>query len=217
MLTTGRWAYFEDLDVNHPSSIDPPRTHVMRRRMLAAVAALALLPTLVLAQAPGKASVAAGPTSHRTIDWEELTPKGWDPMKDLRDLKAGGAPMSDADPRAEAMLKRLREAWANAPTNNALDGAAVRLPGYLVPLEDTPAGMKEFLLVPYFGACIHTPPPPANQIVHVFSQTPARGLRSMDAVWVSGTLKLSRTDTGMGVSGYRMDAVRVAPYVAGAR
>ena len=72
--------------------------------------------------------------------------------------------------------------------------------------------MTEFLLVPYFGACIHSPPPPSNQIIHVLPKAPAKGLRSMDAVWISGTLRTVRADTSMGVSSYRMDAVLVVPY-----
>jgi hypothetical protein len=111
----------------------------------------------------------------------------------------------------------MREAWDKAPSNPAMEGATIRIPGYLVPLEDTKAGMKEFLLVPYFGACIHSPPPPANQIIHVLPKTPAQGLRSMDAVWVSGTMKLVRSDTSMGTSGYRMEAVLVEPYAPPSR
>jgi hypothetical protein len=66
--------------------------------------------------------------------------------------------------------------------------------------------------VPYFGACIHTPPPPANQIVHVLPKAGMK-LKSMDVVWVDGTLKAQRGDSYMGVSGYRMDAEAVTPYV----
>jgi hypothetical protein len=77
--------------------------------------------------------------------------------------------------------------------------------------------MREFLLVPYLGACIHTPPPPANQIIHVKPLQPSKGLHMMDAVWVSGRLKTPRSDTSMGISGYSMDAVRVEPYVEKAR
>ena len=63
---------------------------------------------------------------------------------------------------AMAMLKKMRDVWDNAPVNTAIVGQQVRIPGFVVPLEDTKDGMKEFLLVPYFGACIHSPPPPAN-------------------------------------------------------
>ena len=74
------------------------------------------------------------------------------------------------------MMRQMRELWDNAPTNPKMDGARVRLPGYVVPLEEVKGELKEFLLVPYFGACIHSPPPPANQIVHVTSQHAAEGL-----------------------------------------
>ena len=146
----------------------------------------------------------------RTLGWEALVPAEWDPMKDLKGLNL--SILSDADPRATAALAKLREAWDNAPINPAVVGQTVRLPGYLVPLEETKDGLKEFLLVPYFGACIHSPPPPANQIVHVLPKVPAKGLRSMDTVWVTGVLTGARTDSYMGMSGYRIEATQVAPY-----
>jgi hypothetical protein len=114
------------------------------------------------------------------------------------------------------MLERLRAIWDAAPTVPALDGAKVKLPGFVVPLDETADGLTSFLLVPYFGACIHTPPPPANQIVHVHTARPA-AVRTMDPVWVRGTLKLERGDTVQGTSGYRLDAVGVEPYVERAR
>jgi len=162
---------------------------------------------------PALAAPVAG--TFRKISWGDLTPKDWDPLKEFKDMEMSR--LSDSDPRANAMLKRIREVWDNAPTNNAMEGVAVRIPGYLVPLEDSKAGITEFLLVPYFGACIHSPPPPSNQIIHVLPKAPATGLRSMDAVWVSGTLKTVRSDTSMGVSSYRMDAVLVEPYSQAAR
>jgi hypothetical protein len=91
----------------------------------------------------------------------------------------------------------------------------VRIPGFVVPLEDTNDGLKEFLLVPYFGACIHSPPPPANQIIHVLPRTPAKGLRSMDTVWISGPVAVTRTDSYMGVSGYRIEATASRPTRSG--
>jgi hypothetical protein len=66
--------------------------------------------------------------------------------------------------------------------------------------------------VPYMGACIHSPPPPANQIVHVLPRSPAKGYRSMDAVWITGTLTAGKTDSYMGAAGYRIEAVTVSPY-----
>jgi len=51
--------------------------------------------------------------------------------------------------------------------NPELLGKNVSIPGYLLPLEMVDQKVVEFLLVPTVGACIHTPPPPANQMVLV--------------------------------------------------
>ena len=155
--------------------------------------------------------VAPAKTPLRDVNWDDLTPKDWDPLKQFRDTNFSA--LNDADPKAIAMLKRMRETWDNAPTNNALDGQLIRIAGYLVPLDETKAGLTNFLLVPYFGACIHTPPPPSNQIIDVTPKLPTKGWRPMDTVWVSGTLHTLRSETYMGVSSYRMDALSVEPYV----
>ena len=73
--------------------------------------------------------------------------------------------------------------------------------------------MTEFLLVPYFGACIHTPPPPSNQILHVTALHPVANLHSMDNVWISGQLHATRSDSSMGMSSYAMTLDFVQPYV----
>lgn len=185
-----------------------PSAFATRRRMLACAAAYGAL-TLAFAAAPGAA--ASGQT-HRELNWEALVPPDWDPLKDFKDFDGGGL-LSDSDPRAKAMYERLRQIWDEAPTVAALDGQRVRLPGFVVPLDETGRGLSSFLLVPYFGACIHTPPPPANQIVHVVTRQPVEGFRSMDAVWVQGVLRTVRSDSGMGVSSYRLDASSVERYV----
>ena len=161
--------------------------------------------------APSVRTPSPRPARYREIKWEDLVPADWDPMKGLQGLNFNI--LSDADPRAVALLKKMREVWDAAPVNNQMNEIAVRLPGYVVPLEENKEGMTEFLLVPYFGACIHTPPPPANQILHVAPNAPARNLKSMDTVWVSGILRTLRTDSYMGVSGYRLEAFVVEPYV----
>jgi hypothetical protein len=159
---------------------------------------------------PPAAATPSAP-SYREVSWDDLTPKDWDPLRQFREMNLGA--LSDADPKAIALLQRMRETWDNAPTNVALEGQNVRIAGYLVPLDETPDGLTQFLLVPYFGACIHTPPPPSNQIIEVRPKPPSKGYRPMDTVWVSGTLRTLRSETYMGTSSYRMDAVRVEPYV----
>jgi uncharacterized protein len=149
----------------------------------------------------------------RDTRWYELMPKDWDPYQQVRKMQKDARIVRDGDPRADEMIKKMRDLWDNAPVNTAMDGAAVRIPGYVVALGESKRGLSEFLLVPYFGACIHSPPPPSNQIIHVVPRVPVTGVRSMDGVWIGGVLKVKRSDSPMGVSSYRMDAVEVEPYV----
>jgi hypothetical protein len=170
------------------------------------------LPAATTAVTP---AAAVQPGAPRTVSWAALVPAGWDPFKEFRGLDL--ATLNDGDPRADAMLKQMRAVWDKAPVNSALAGQLVRIPGFVVPLEEGKDGMKEFLLVPYFGACVHTPPPPSNQIIHVRPRSPAQGLRSMDTVWITGVLSTVQTDTYMGAASWQLDASQVAPYAEPAR
>lgn len=149
--------------------------------------------------------------SFSEITWDVLVPPDWNPMKSFQDLQKLAA-LPDSDPRIQRLYDRMRKVWDEAPTIPSLEGKQVKIPGFVVPLETSGKGLKEFLLVPYFGACIHTPPPPANQIIHVLSNPPVRGFQSMSAVWVSGTLGLERSNSELGVSGYQISAARVEKY-----
>ena len=172
-------------------------------------------PAVASTQAKGQAQgTARPPAGGRHIGWQELVPAGWNPTEILKEKfnDPGLAALSDDHPKVQALMEEMRKLWDTAPVNEALNGVQGRIPGYVVPLEDSRAGLKSFLLVPYYGACIHTPPPPANQIIHVVLQRPVKGFETMDTVWVHGTLRTERQNSEMGVSGYRIDAVRVAPY-----
>ncbi|MCK9387140.1 MAG: DUF3299 domain-containing protein [Sulfuritalea sp.] len=149
--------------------------------------------------------------AYKKITWEALVPKGWDPAQDLRALLRSGK-LQDSDPRAMEALEKMKVLWDSAPTEASLAGMRVRLAGFAIPLEVKDNKATEFLLVPYFGACIHSPPPPANQIIHAISAKPLKGMRIMDAVWVSGTLSLHRADTPWGKAGYRLAVDKIGPY-----
>ncbi|WP_412554208.1 DUF3299 domain-containing protein [Shimia sp. MIT1388] len=73
--------------------------------------------------------------------------------------------------------------------NDAIVGQTVRMPGYLLPLELDGNLAVEFLLVPTVGACIHTPPPPANQIVHVRYPAGYPTETLFAPVWITGELR----------------------------
>jgi hypothetical protein len=172
---------------------------------LVAAFALSMLPAT-----GGAAEQAKAAAAFREIDWLALVPKDWKPQEQLDRKKAES--LNDGDALAQEMMKELRAVLDAAPTVAAMNGAAIRLPGFVVPLEQSREGITEFLLVPYHGACIHTPPPPANQIVHVRVKEPIRDIRSMSAVWVTGVLQTVRKDSGMGVSGYALELARIEPY-----
>jgi hypothetical protein len=154
---------------------------------------------------PGRA-VAGG---LREISWDDLIPEDWDPASQLpfKDVDH----ISDDDPRSIQLMNALRELWDKAPTRPELAGLRIRIPGYVVPLDMLGGQIREFLLVPYFGACIHSPPPPANQILQVRLRS-RRDLQTMDAIWVNGRLGIARVETSMGVSGYVLEADSVEPY-----
>ena len=169
-------------------------------------------PTNPLGGKAGSEKVAPG--QPRVISWEELVPKDWDPMKELKGMDL--SKLDDSDPRANELLMKLQDVSNNAPTNTAMNGVEVKIPGFIVPLEENKGEVTEFLLVPYFGACIHTPPPPANQILHVLPKQGAK-FRAMDTVWVTGKLQTLRNDSMMGVSGYHMSADSVTKYTGGSK
>jgi hypothetical protein len=143
--------------------------------------------------------------AYTEIGWDALIPSDWNPLQAFEGLDLGS--LDDNDPRAELAMQQFRKIWDEAPLNRAWHGKAIKIPGYLVPMDFTgQAELKEFLLVPYFGACIHLPPPPANQIIHVTLDKPGKGFQAMDVVIVSGKLLVEKTETEMGRSGYGLKA-----------
>lgn len=150
------------------------------------------------------------PAGYKEINWDALVPKNWDPASLLKGLDFGN--LQDSDPRAMEALEKMRKAWAEAPVEKSLNGNRVRIAGFIVPLDAQRGQIKEFLLVPYFGACIHSPPPPANQIIHGVAAKPLKDVQMMSAVWISGTIETVRSDTEFGSSGYRMKTDAITPY-----
>jgi uncharacterized protein len=153
---------------------------------------------------------AANAGIYSEIQWEMLIPKGWDPAfsLDLPDL----ATLSDRDPRAMAALQAMKAAWDNAPAEPSMNGRNIRIPGFMIPLDKTGESVQSFLLVPYFGACIHSPPPPSNQMIQVLLDKPLMGFHTMDSVWVYGVMEVERTDSPWGKTTYVVKAAKVEAY-----
>jgi len=153
---------------------------------------------------------------YKTIDWNDLMPDPW--VKEMTKDMAAMSKLSylqDSSDEATKAMSAIRKKLDEAPIVKTQLNKKVRIPGYAVPLDAERSDKREFLLVPYFGACIHTPPPPANQIVLVrpTAQSKIKKMpESMDVLWVEGELKEGRVSTGQGVSGYLLEAVSIAPY-----
>lgn len=98
-------------------------------------------------------------------------------------------------------------------TLKKLDGQHVRVPGFIVPLDDADTDGAEFLLVPYYGACVHTPPPPPNQMAFVqMVGNKSVKLGLFDAVWLEGTLRITNYDSPYGQVGFKIEGINMKPY-----
>ncbi|MGC9458054.1 MAG: DUF3299 domain-containing protein [Halothiobacillaceae bacterium] len=144
------------------------------------------------------------------VSWPELAPPDYDPEGMLE--RSGIMELDDLDPRGQEILARLRVEWDQAPLVEDLDGQYVKIPGYVVPLEADREKVHEFLLVPYYGACIHVPPPPANQTVFVTTRTPAHIPEMFAVVWVTGVMTTQRVGSDLAAAGYVLYADKVEPF-----
>ena len=117
----------------------------------------------------------------------------------------------------EVKKQRIKKATAVVPE---LNGQKIKLPGYLLPLEFEEKKVTEFLLVPWFGACIHTPPPPPNQIVFVTMEEGYGNTEQFAPVWVWGEMQVKKSQKSLflvdgesGIdTGYTLVAEKVTPY-----
>ena len=157
--------------------------------------------------------VAAAQDSVRDLEWEDLMPEGWDPLADLQALLDDDVQdLADDSARAVELYYAYQEAVRSAPVVGALDGQKVRLPGFMVPLDFEGTETSEFLLVPYFGACIHTPPPPSNQIVYVTTVAGYPMKELFEPVWVTGKIRAQAFLNDVGDAGYTINATIIEPY-----
>lgn len=122
------------------------------------------------------------------VYWEDLVPEGFNELA----------------PPAVQHNGEMSQLQPDAPVVETYDKKRVKIPGFVVPLEGDGELTTEFLLVPYFGACIHVPPPPSNQIVYVKFEEGVRIDNIYDAIWVTGTLSTDGWKGDIASVGYRL-------------
>ncbi len=162
----------------------------MNRTMIRTVAAFGLL---------WAASVSANDVQE--VEWMDLMPEA--------EQKAWDEASNNVDHSGYASAEEF-QSWE---TVGELDGQKLRIPGFVVPVETDGEGkLKTFFLVPYFGACIHVPPPPANQIIYGRLEEPIEMVNIWDAFYMEGTLNIEEVSNETADSAYTMAVDSLKPY-----
>lgn len=138
------------------------------------------------------------------LSWDDLVPDGgfgilMNSLHEMGIVEHGKLTTGFEQPAAHAVT-------------DAYNGMTVRIPGYVVPLDFEATGLTAFILVPYIGACIHVPPPPANQLVLVTTEVPYEYDGFYDPVYVTGMFGTAATGTELALIGYALSADRIEPY-----
>ncbi|MGA9409471.1 MAG: DUF3299 domain-containing protein [Roseobacter sp.] len=157
---------------------------ISRRHLVTTATVGALLPRAALAASP------------KEITWDDLI----EPGVPYSEIIGEG----EIDAENDRWLPEFDE--NGTKLNAALDGAYVKLPGYIIPWDVSSAGVTSFILVPYVGACIHVPPPPPNQLIFVMTETPWPSDDLWEAVWVTGTMRHEFQATELADIGYSLEA-----------
>ncbi len=157
------------------------------------------------------APAAGDPAAVKEFTWDDLIPADYRPEAVFAQMDVNS--MQDGDPKAAEAMEKLRALWKDAPVVKELDGRKIKLGGFAVPLDGDGKITTEFLLVPYYGACIHVPPPPANQAILITLDKPQDIIKQpFDAVWVEGVIKIERFSNELADAGYAMKNAVVTPY-----
>ncbi|MBV0913852.1 DUF3299 domain-containing protein [Anianabacter salinae] len=135
------------------------------------------------------------------LEWRDLLPEG---QSSLPPQLQGLVPHDETDmASSQAVSTGVRTDW---------NGRTVRLSGFIIPLDQKGTGVTAFMLVPYVGACIHVPPPPANQLILVTTEDPYESGGLFDPVTVTGMFGTASMSTQLAEVGYALSADRIVAY-----
>ncbi len=135
------------------------------------------------------------------LDWLDLVPESERKLFD-----SIGMPAASEHSGAAAEQSKIGSVRAE------LNGSLVKIPGFVIPLEGDSNTVTEFLLVPYFGACIHVPPPPPNQIIYVKFPKGAPVQELWDVVYVVGKLKTEVISHELAQTAYMIEGTKIESY-----
>lgn len=148
------------------------------------------------------------------IMWEDLIPEDFQPDRIMAKYQAQIDKIPEGSPEERVLFDKIMAEFNDAPPNDTLNGKQVRIPGFVTPLDEHEGMVTEFLLVPYFGSCIHSPPPPVNQTILV---NPVAGKsisleEIYEPVWVTGLMKVAFNNTDLAQAGYLIEGAQLEVY-----
>lgn len=153
-------------------------------------------------------------TEFKTVEWTDLMPKEdldalLNPPSYVTEVEDGSVEdqISSQIQNSIAAAKddRYQQALSSTKIIEEMNGKAIRIPGFIVPLEfDDEQTITQFFLVPFFGACIHVPPPPPNQIIFVNAPQGLKINALYDPIWISGVLKTTLIENDLATSAYSL-------------
>jgi hypothetical protein len=156
------------------------------------------------------------------IEWTELMPAEdlealQNPPDYIMDIEEGSAEdkvVNQGEKPTDMFFDdEYQRALLSTTVVSEMDGKAIRIPGFIVPLEfNDDKTVSQFFLVPFFGACIHVPPPPPNQVIHVTSTNGVKLENLYTPHWVSGVVNSVFIENEIATATYAMDAVDVEVY-----
>jgi len=148
----------------------------------------------------------------KRIGWEDLMPEG-EEERLAQMYQAQMAMLYSGAGVAEGSAADTMVQVGTFNTVKELNGKKIRIPGYTVPFEyGADAQIKEFLLVPYFGACIHSPPPPPNQTIFIMADKAIKMNDLAQAVWIEGTIYTQTQESDLADAAYTIKLTSIEEY-----
>lgn len=143
------------------------------------------------------AVAADGQVHYRELEWKTLVPAGW-----VRPIILPAPPAEgEHHPVDPASLVQ------------SLDGQAIVLPGFMIPVKFEENVVSEFLLVPFLEqhvtTHIHHDP---NQMLYVYLEPPVAIHNPYAPVWVKGRLLVKSVVTDEGPTGYTVEQASIESY-----
>ncbi len=155
---------------------------------------------------PGQVAPPIAPAGYEPFEWEDLQAPGSSTEEEDTKFLALLDEVEEGTPEANALYEEWQAAIdaKGQLVNTELDGKKIFMAGFVTPLDFEADVITEFLFVPYFGACIHVPPPPVNQTVMVtLDSDEALAIEdTWGAVWVAGQLTATSATTDLATAGY---------------